>query len=132
VLRGLHYQIGRPQAKLVRVTRGRVFDVVVDLRRDSRTFGRWFGTVLDAERHVMLYAAAGFAHGYLVLSEVAEFQYKCSDYYAPSEERGLSWDDPEVGIEWPLDGLRPQLSDRDSGWPHLAAIPPHDLFGSRP
>lgn len=132
VLRGLHYQIGRPQAKLVRVTRGRVFDVVVDLRRGSPTFGRFFGTVLDADSHLMLYAPAGFAHGYLVLSDVAEFQYKCSDYYAPAEERGLLWNDPEVAVEWPLDGLEPLLSERDRRWPRLQDVPAHDLFGGAP
>lgn len=127
VLRGLHYQLGRPQAKLVRVTRGRVFDVVVDVRRGSPAFGRWYGVVLDAEDPRMLYAPVGCAHGYLVLSDVAEFQYKCSDYYAPLEERGLAWDDPQVAIEWPLAGLTPILSARDRGWSTLAAARPEDL-----
>lgn len=127
VLRGLHYQLGRPQAKLVRVTRGRVFDVVVDVRRGSPGFGHWFGAELDHESQLMLFAPEGFAHGYLVLSEVAEFQYKCSDYYAPEEERGVAWDDPDVAIAWPLGDLVPTLSPRDRSWPRLAATSPGDL-----
>ena len=119
VLRGLHYQLGAPQAKLVRVTVGRVFDVVVDVRLGSPTFGRWVGRQLSSENQLMLFAPEGFAHGFLVLSEVAEFQYKCSDYYAPDEERGITWDDPDIAIAWPLDGMEPRLSAKDSALPTL-------------
>ena len=127
VLRGLHYQLGQPQAKLVRASAGTVFDVVVDIRRDSPTFGRWAGAELSAENRLQLFAPVGFAHGFLVLSETAEFQYKCSDYYNAAEERGLPWDDPDIGIEWPLAGLDPLLSDRDRGWRSLASVPADDL-----
>ncbi len=114
VLRGLHYQIRRPQGKLVRVIRGRVFDVAVDLRRSSPTCGRWAGVELDADSPALLWVPPGFAHGFYVLSDVAEFVYKCSDYYAPEHERVVRWDDPEVGIAWPLlDGVLPELSDKD-------------------
>ena len=127
VLRGLHYQIGRPQAKLVRATRGRVFDVVVDIRRGSPSFGRWAGAELSEENRHMLYAPVGFAHGFLVLSDTAEFQYKCSDFYSADMERGLPWDDPEIGIDWPLNGLEPSLSARDRRWRPLADVPADDL-----
>jgi dTDP-4-dehydrorhamnose 3,5-epimerase len=127
VLRGLHYQIGRPQAKLVRTTRGRVFDVAVDIRRSSPSFGRWTGVELTEENHLMLYLPPGFAHGFLVLSEVADFQYKCSDFYAPEEERGIAWNDPLIGIEWPLGEMEPILSDRDRTWCTLEAMDPSDL-----
>ena len=114
-LRGLHYQIQQPQGKLVRVTAGEVFDVAVDLRRTSPTFGRWVGVMLSAENHRQLWVPPGFAHGFYVVSEVAEFQYKCTDYYAPEHERCIRWDDPELGIEWPLivDGSGPLLSEKD-------------------
>jgi len=131
VLRGLHYQLGRPQAKLVRATRGRVFDVVVDLRRGSPSFGRWVGAEISEENRRMLYAPAGFGHGFLVLSEIAEFQYKCSDFYAPEEERGIRWDDPSIAIDWPLDGLDPVLSDRDLAWPHIENISDNELPRAR-
>ena len=127
VLRGLHYQLGRPQAKLVRATRGRVFDVVVDLRRGSPSFGRWVGAELTEDNHLMLFSPEGFGHGFIVLSEVAEFQYKCSDYYAPDEERGIRWDDPTIAIDWPLDDTGPVLSDRDRTWPSLSDADPDDL-----
>jgi dTDP-4-dehydrorhamnose 3,5-epimerase len=127
VLRGLHYQLGRPQAKLVRVTLGRVFDVVVDVRRGSPHFGRWTGHELSADNHLMLFAPEGFAHGFLVLSEVAEFQYKCSDFYAPAEERAIAWDDPDLAIAWPLEGLEPLLSDKDLRAPRLAEVPAGEL-----
>jgi dTDP-4-dehydrorhamnose 3,5-epimerase len=127
VLRGLHYQLGRPQAKLVRATRGRVFDVVVDLRRGSPSFGRWVGAELSEDNRRMLFAPAGFGHGFLVLSEIAEFQYKCSDFYAPEEERGIRWDDRSIAIDWPLDGLEPVLSDRDLAWPRLEDTSDSDL-----
>lgn len=114
-LRGLHYQIQQPQGKLVRVTAGEVFDVAVDLRRASPTFGRWVGVMLSSENHRQLWVPPGFAHGFYVVSEVAEFQYKCTDYYAPVHERCIRWDDPELGIEWPLiaGGSGPLLSAKD-------------------
>ncbi len=127
VLRGLHYQLGHAQAKLVRVTRGRVFDVVADLRRNSPTFARWFGVELSEDNRLCLFAAEGFAHGYLVLSDTAEFQYKCSDFYSASDERGLPWNDPTLGIEWPLGDIVPTFSDRDSRWTPLADTPENDL-----
>ncbi|MCG8670463.1 MAG: dTDP-4-dehydrorhamnose 3,5-epimerase [Pseudomonadales bacterium] len=101
-LRGLHYQVEQPQAKLVRVTTGSVFDVAVDLRRSSPTFGSWVGVELSAENGKMLYIPKGFAHGFLVLSEIVEYTYKCSDYYYPQGERTLMWDDKDVGIDWPI------------------------------
>ena len=132
VLRGLHYQLGRPQAKLVRATRGRVFDVVVDLRRGSPTFGRWVGAELNEDNRRILYSPPGFGHGFLVLSDIAEFQYKCSDYYAPEEERGIRWDDPSIAIDWPLHGMQPILSDRDLAWPHLDSTAEEDLPRTQP
>jgi dTDP-4-dehydrorhamnose 3,5-epimerase len=127
VLRGLHYQLTRPQSKLVRATRGRIFDVAVDVRRGSTSFGRWTGAELSADSHVMMYIPKGFAHGFLVLDEVAEVQYKCSDFYAPEDERGVAWDDPDLAIEWPLGDVEPVLSDRDIGWPALRAMAAADL-----
>lgn len=127
VLRGLHYQLAQPQAKLVRVTLGRVFDVVVDIRRGSPHFGRWTGHELSADNHLMLFAPEGFAHGFLVLSEVAEFQYKCSELYAPAEERAIAWDDPDLAIAWPLGGVEPLLSDKDRRAPRLAEVEAADL-----
>jgi len=114
-LRGLHYQIKQPQGKLVRVTAGEVFDVAVDIRKSSPTFGKWFGVVLSAENKRMLWVPAGFAHGFYVTSESAEFMYKCTDYYAPEHERSLLWDDPDLNICWPLAGGRaPKLSAKDA------------------
>ena len=120
VLRGLHFQIEHPQAKLVRVVRGSVFDVAVDLRPDSPTRGRWVGVVLSADNHRQLFIPRGFAHGFLVLSDVAEFCYKCDDVYHPNDEGGLMWNDPALGIEWPplegCDAFDPALlvlSDKD-------------------
>jgi dTDP-4-dehydrorhamnose 3,5-epimerase len=110
-LRGLHYQSRPGQAKLMRVTRGRVFDVAVDIRADSRTFGGWAGAYLDAERHEQLFIPVGFAHGFCVLSDVAEVLYKASSEYDASTECAIKWDDPDIGIEWPLE--RPLLSARD-------------------
>ena len=112
VLRGLHYQIRQPQGKLLRVTAGEIFDVAVDLRRSSPTFGKFAGIVLSAENKKQLWIPEGFAHGYLVLSEVAEVLYKTTDYYSPEHERCLIWNDPEVGIDWPKDG-EPILSAKD-------------------
>ena len=116
VLRGLHYQIRQPQGKLVRVTSGAVFDVAVDIRRTSPTFGRWVGVELTAENHRQLWVPAGMAHGFVVLSETADFMYKTTDYYAPEHERTIAWNDPGIGIEWPLaaHGIdAPQLSEKD-------------------
>ena len=115
VLRGLHYQLKQPQGKLVRVTLGEVFDVAVDIRRSSPTFGRWFGANLSAENYRQMWVPAGFAHGYLVLSEHAEFLYKTTDFYAPEHERCIAWNDPALGIRWPLpEGLaEPVLSAKD-------------------
>jgi dTDP-4-dehydrorhamnose 3,5-epimerase len=112
VLRGLHYQISQPQGKLVRVVAGEVFDVAVDLRRSSPTFGRWTGTRLSAENKRMMWIPTGFAHGFLVLSESADFLYKTTAYYAPEHERCLLWNDPEMGIRWPLEG-DPVLAQKD-------------------
>lgn len=112
VLRGLHYQVQQAQGKLVRVSAGEVFDVAVDLRRSSPTFGKWVGTLLSAENKRQLWVPAGFAHGFVVLSEFAEFLYKTTDYYAPEHERCIRWDDPSLAIDWPLDGA-PQLSAKD-------------------
>lgn len=122
VLRGLHYQIRQAQGKLVRVTVGSVFDVAVDLRRSAPTFGRWVGVTLSSENARMLWVPPGFAHGFYVTSpEGAEFQYKCTDYYAPEHERSLRWDDPQIGIAWPLvDGRPPLLADKDANAPVLA------------
>jgi dTDP-4-dehydrorhamnose 3,5-epimerase len=104
VLRGLHYQIQQPQGKLVRVVSGAVFDVAVDVRKSSATFGKWVGVELTGENHRQFWVPPGFAHGFLVLSETADFLYKTTDYYAPEFERSIRWDDPEIGIDWPLDG----------------------------
>ncbi len=114
VLRGLHYQLPRPQAKLVRVTRGEVFDVVVDLRRGSQTFGRWFGEVLSAENKRQLWIPEGLAHGFLVLSDQAEFLYKTTDYWFPEHERCIRWNDPELAIGWPDAGVAPIVSPKDA------------------
>ena len=123
ILRGLHYQIQNPQGKLVRVIQGSVFDVAVDMRKSSPTFGQWVGFELSAENYRMLWVPPGFAHGFYVNSESAEFTYKCTDYYAPEHERSLLWNDAEVGVDWPLkDGQTPSLSDKDSeGAPFLKA-----------
>lgn len=123
-LRGLHFQKRHPQAKLVRVLAGEVFDVAVDLRRSSPTFGRWHGVRLDAERHRQLFVPVGFAHGYLALTEGAQLAYKCSDRYHPEDEGGLLWSDPDVGIAWPLEGLggAPFLSEKDLRRPTLARL----------
>lgn len=115
VLRGLHYQIRQPQGKLVRVVGGEIFDVAVDLRRRSPTFGRWLGCVLSADNKRQMWIPEGFAHGFLVLSESADVLYKATDYYAPAHERCLAWNDPSVGIEWPLEGIQPLLSAKDRG-----------------
>jgi len=117
-LRGLHYQIKQTQGKLVRVVRGEVFDVAVDLRRSSPNFGKWVGATLSAHNKHQLWVPPGFGHGFLVLSEIAEFEYKCTHYYAPEFDRSIRWDDPDIGIKWPLHaGERPVLSAKDAAAP---------------
>ncbi len=120
VLRGLHYQIRQPQGKLVRVTSGAVFDVAVDLRTSSPTFGQWVGAELSADNHRQLWVPPGFAHGFLVLSNSADFLYKTTDYYAPEHERSLAWNDPDLAIAWPEVGAAPTLSAKDAVAPSLA------------
>jgi dTDP-4-dehydrorhamnose 3,5-epimerase len=127
VLRGLHFQLHRPQAKLIRVICGAIFDVAVDVRRGSPTFGRWFGVELSADNKRMMFVPEGFAHGFYVSSEVAEITYKCSQFYAPEDDRGIAWNDPAVGIAWPLNGTPPILSNRDRGMRTLSATSPEDL-----
>jgi dTDP-4-dehydrorhamnose 3,5-epimerase len=119
VLRGLHYQLKQPQGKLVRALRGEIFDVAVDLRRDSAHFGQWFGTALSAENKRMLWIPPGFGHGFLVLSEFAEVTYKATEFYAPAFERSIVWNDPAIGIEWPVEG-EPTLSEKDRAGSLLA------------
>lgn len=125
VLRGLHYQLGRPQGKLVQVVRGKVYDVAVDIRRGSPTFGGWKGYHLTDANHYQLYIPEGFAHGFYVLSEVADFAYMCTDYYAPDEERGIRWDDPGIAIDWP--GGEKIVSPKDRSYPFLK-----DMAGDLP
>lgn len=137
VLRGLHFQKQYPQGKLVRVIKGRVFDVAVDLRSDSDTYGKWYGIELSEENKKQFYISEGFAHGFLVLSDVAEFCYKCTDFYRPGDEGGLAWNDPDIGIKWPevvgdydgtangdnyrlADGSNLVMSDKDKNWGRLA------------
>jgi len=114
VLRGLHYQIQQPQGKLVRVTRGAVFDVAVDIRKSSPTFGQWVGVELNEENHKQLWVPPGLAHGFVVLSETADFLYKTTDYYAPAFERSILWNDADIGIQWPDIGMGPKLSAKDA------------------
>jgi len=116
VLRGLHYQLAKPQGKLVRVSSGEVFDVAVDVRRSSNTFGKWVGTHLSEQNKRMLWIPPGFAHGFLVLSDCADFLYKTTDYYAPEHERTIIWNDPELNIAWP-EGVVPELSEKDAAAP---------------
>lgn len=123
VLRGLHYQIQQPQGKLVRVIQGEVFDVVVDIRKSSPTFGKWMGIALSAENKKQLWVPEGFAHGFVTLSENAEFIYKTTDYYAPTLERTISWNDPDIGISWPC--YSPSLSSKDK---HGITLKEADLF----
>lgn len=120
VLRGLHYQVKQPQGKLVRVVRGAVFDVAVDIRPTSATFGKWVGVELSEDNHRQLWVPPGLAHGFLVLSETADFLYKTTDYYAPAYERSIAWNDPAIGIKWPLVGMSPVLSGKDAAAPSLA------------
>ena len=119
VLRGLHYQVENPQGKLVRVARGSVFDVAVDIRKSSPNFGKWFGVELSEQNHRQLWVPPGFAHGFLVTSDSADFLYKTTDYYAPQFERCIAWDDAAIGVQWPA-GLTPQLSAKDSTGSRLA------------
>lgn len=120
VLRGLHYQIDKAQGKLVRVTQGEVFDVAVDIRRSSATFGEWVGVRLSGENNRQLWVPRGFAHGFLVLEEDTEFLYKATDYYAPEHERTMQWDDLDLGIDWPIDGFEIRLSEKDKNATSLA------------
>jgi dTDP-4-dehydrorhamnose 3,5-epimerase len=117
-IRGLHYQLQHPQAKLVRVLRGAVYDVAVDIRRGSAAFGRWVAVELSAENKRQLFIPAGFAHGFCVLGDVAEFEYKCTDYYAPDDQHGVLWNDPSIGIPWPV--RDPILSEKDRRYPPLS------------
>ena len=117
VLRGLHYQINHPQDKLVRVIKGEVFDVAVDLRKGSPTFGKWHGVLLSEENKKQFFVPKGFAHGFLVLSDYAEFCYKCSDFYTPGDEGGIMYNDPDIGVEWPIEeGMELTFSERDKAW----------------
>jgi dTDP-4-dehydrorhamnose 3,5-epimerase len=126
ILRGLHFQNPNPQGKLLQVLEGEVFDVAVDIRRSSPTFGKWHGLVLSSQNKRQFYIPPGFAHGFLVLSETALFQYKCTAFYSPHDDRALRWDDPEIGIDWPL--KEPLLSHRDGGAARLRDLPPELLF----
>jgi dTDP-4-dehydrorhamnose 3,5-epimerase len=125
VLRGLHYQLKHPQGKLVQVLQGEVFDVAVDIRHGSPTFGHWTGVILSGDNHRQLYIAPGFAHGFCVLSETAHFLYKCTDFYAPGDEYGLRWDDPALAIEWPV--TTPLLAEKDRHYPTLSTVPREHL-----
>lgn len=126
VLRGLHYQLPYAQGKLVWVTRGQVFDVFVDIRYNSPTFGKWQSIILDAEEPRQIYIPPGFAHGFCVLSDEADFHYKCTDYYTPATEKGVRWDDPELNISWPV--ANPVLSPKDMAYPKLRDIAKEELF----
>ena len=117
VLRGLHFQIRYPQDKLVRVLRGEVFDVAVDLRKGSKTYGKWHGVLLSAENKKQFFIPRNFAHGFLVLSDQAEFAYKCTDFYHPNDEGGLAWNDPDIGVDWPIpEGMELIISEKDQKW----------------
>lgn len=123
VLRGLHRQLHYPQGKLVRVVRGEVFDVAVDLRKGSKTYGKWHGVILSAENKKQFYIPEGFAHGFLVLSDEAKFCYKVTDFYHPGDEAGIMWNDPDIGIEWPIpEGMEIILSEKDRKWPGIKEL----------
>lgn len=123
VLRGLHFQKQFPQGKLVRVIKGTVFDVAVDLRSNSETYGKWFGIELSEENKKQFYIPQGFAHGFLVLSDAAEFCYKCTDFYHPGDEGGIIWNDTDIGVQWPIEeGMELILSDKDKRWPVLKDV----------
>lgn len=119
VIRGLHFQYTKPQGKLVRVIKGKVFDVAVDLRRNSVTYGEWEGLILSEENKKQFYIPEGFAHGFVVLSDIAEFTYKCTDFYDPEDEGGILWNDPDIGIVWPVDVDDAVLSEKDKNWKTL-------------
>lgn len=120
VLRGLHFQIKYPQAKLVRVIRGEVFDVAVDLREGSETYGKWFGLILSEDNKKQFFVPKGFAHGFVVLSDYAEFAYKCTEFYHPGDEGGLVWNDPDIGIDWPIpEDMELNIIERDRNWPGI-------------
>jgi dTDP-4-dehydrorhamnose 3,5-epimerase len=125
VLRGLHFQNPNSQGKLVQVLQGEVFDVAVDIRRGSPTFGKWIGTTLSADNHRQFFVPAGFAHGFCVLSDMAMFHYKCTDYYSPASEGGIAWNDPDIGIDWPI--KTPSLSAKDSAYGRLKDYPAQKL-----
>ena len=131
VLRGLHFQDKHPQGKLVRVTCGEVFDVAVDVRKNSPTFGKWYGVILSEENKRMFYIPEGFAHGFLVLSEEVDFLYKCTDYYYPNEDCGIIWNDPDLGIDWPLDRINPILSEKDKNRPELKNVEIPFVYGDK-
>ena len=118
VLRGLHFQKQYPQGKLLRALRGRIFDVAVDMRKESPTYKKWFGIELSSENKKQFYVSEGFAHGFLVLSDIAEVAYKCTDFYHPGDEGGVIWNDPDIGIKWPIEeGMKIILSEKDKNWP---------------
>jgi dTDP-4-dehydrorhamnose 3,5-epimerase len=126
VLRGLHYQLVKPQGKLVRVVSGEVFDVAVDMRRASPTFGQWAGALLNDANHRQMWVPPGFAHGFVVLSETADFLYKTTEYWYPEHDRGIAWNDPEIGIDWPLQGATPLLAAKDAAAPRFADAQVYD------
>ena len=132
VLRGLHYQLKNPQAKLVSVIRGEIFDVAVDIREGSPTFGKWVGKVLSAENGHQMYVPEGFAHGFLVLSNIVDVAYKCGGFFTPGDEYSLLWNDPAIGIQWPELDLEPILSEKDRVAPILQKIPKEALFVFNP
>ncbi len=129
-LRGLHFQVTQPQAKLVQVITGEVFDVAVDIRPGSSSFGKWIGEHLSAENHRQIFIPPGFAHGFCVLSQTAHFLYKCSQFYAPQDEGGILWSDPDIGIHWPI--TDPIVSEKDAAYPGLLALKPQQLFSPAP
>ncbi len=123
VLRGLHFQINFPQDKLVRVVRGEVYDVAVDMRKGSKTYGQWYGVRLSEENKKQFFIPKNFAHGFLVLSDYAEFAYKCTDFYHPNDEGGVIYNDPDIGVEWPIEaGIELIMSEKDTKWPQLKEI----------
>ena len=126
VLRGLHYQLPKAQGKLVGVTRGEVWDVAIDIRRSSPTFGKWFGIILNDQNHTQLYIPPGFAHGFCVLSDEADFYYQCTDFYSPQHEQGVAWNDPLLNIDWPVQ--QPILSTKDQTYPTIDQISHDKLF----